>query len=238
MLSLRISPHHPQTPFRRGSQDPRPFFSPRKTQTELPQIIVCPNPVLPFFPSFFLHRWRPCDPQSALLFQPSQLRSFSPLSLERRREKPSHQIAFSSTLRVLTQLFDSRPLLVAKRFWQISKEIPPLVADPNPDRFRLALQNLGPAFIKVGQQLATRPDLLPANYLKSLALLHDSCEKIPDEVAKSIISAEGVDIDTANIKMCATASFGQVYKGVYKGEEVAKKVQRPEGDQRADSCRA
>lgn len=100
-------------------------------------------------------------------------------------------------------------------------------------RFREILSKLGPAFIKVGQALSTRPDLVPSVYLEELTKLQDQLPPFPNQVAYQFIEEELGDIP-ANIyaelspEPLAAASLGQVYKGRLKtGEIVAVKVQRP-----------
>jgi len=100
-------------------------------------------------------------------------------------------------------------------------------------RLREILTNLGPAYIKVGQALSTRPDLVSSVFLEELALLQDQLPPFPNEVAFQFIEEELGD-RPAEIyaeltpQPVAAASLGQVYKGKLKtGETVAVKVQRP-----------
>jgi predicted unusual protein kinase regulating ubiquinone biosynthesis (AarF/ABC1/UbiB family) len=95
------------------------------------------------------------------------------------------------------------------------------------------LEKLGPTFIKFGQLLSTRADLLPQPYLDGLARLQDSLEPFPFEQASEIIEDEvGVrlsrlfeDIDETPL---AAASLGQVHAGILRGgRPVVVKVQRP-----------
>lgn len=100
-------------------------------------------------------------------------------------------------------------------------------------QLRIMLTQLGPAFIKVGQALSTRPDLVPPLYLEELAKLQDQLPPFPNEVAYQFIEEElgdrpDVIYDELTPDPVAAASLGQVYKGKLKtGETVAVKVQRP-----------
>ncbi|NJR49542.1 MAG: AarF/ABC1/UbiB kinase family protein [Leptolyngbyaceae cyanobacterium CSU_1_3] len=98
---------------------------------------------------------------------------------------------------------------------------------------REMLTRLGPAFIKVGQALSTRPDLVPPVYLDELTKLQDQLPPFPNEIAFQFIQEElgdRPDVIYAELSELpiAAASLGQVYKGKLKtGETVAVKVQRP-----------
>jgi predicted unusual protein kinase regulating ubiquinone biosynthesis (AarF/ABC1/UbiB family) len=96
------------------------------------------------------------------------------------------------------------------------------------------LTQLGPAYIKIGQALSTRPDLVPPVFLEELARLQDQLPPFPNEIAYQFIKEE-LGAPPAEIyaelspEPIAAASLGQVYKGKLKtGEEVAVKVQRPD----------
>jgi predicted unusual protein kinase regulating ubiquinone biosynthesis (AarF/ABC1/UbiB family) len=100
-------------------------------------------------------------------------------------------------------------------------------------QLRKILTNLGPAYIKVGQALSTRPDLVPPVFLEELALLQDQLPPFPNELAYQFIEEELGDrpeeiYAELTAQPVAAASLGQVYKGKLKtGETVAVKVQRP-----------
>lgn len=96
------------------------------------------------------------------------------------------------------------------------------------------LLKLGPTFIKIGQSISTRADLLPLAYIKELSKLQDNVPAFPNEVAMQIIERElGKPIDALFAEIgpepIAAASLGQVYRGrLHSGETVAIKVQRPD----------
>jgi len=101
------------------------------------------------------------------------------------------------------------------------------------ERVRMACEELGPTYIKLGQILSTRPDLVPVDFIKELSKLQDNVPSSPfSEVSKIIESELGAppeDIfDFFEKAPLASASIGQVYRATLKdGEEVAVKVQRP-----------
>ncbi|MBW4507868.1 MAG: AarF/ABC1/UbiB kinase family protein [Scytonematopsis contorta HA4267-MV1] len=100
-------------------------------------------------------------------------------------------------------------------------------------QLREVLTRLGPTFIKVGQALSTRPDLIRKDFLEELIKLQDQLPPFDSRVAYQIIEAElGRPIKEMFSELSpypvAAASLGQVYHGwLHSGEEVAVKVQRP-----------
>ncbi len=101
-------------------------------------------------------------------------------------------------------------------------------------QLREMLTKLGPAYIKIGQALSTRPDLVPPMFLEELTQLQDKLPAFANEIAYQFIQEElGAPPQEIYTELSpepiAAASLGQVYKGkLNTGEEVAVKVQRPD----------
>ncbi|MCW8892512.1 MAG: AarF/UbiB family protein [Deltaproteobacteria bacterium] len=101
-------------------------------------------------------------------------------------------------------------------------------------RFRLALEELGPTFIKLGQLLSTRPDILPADVVAELSKLQDRIPPVPSEQIMAQIHCElGYPVEelfqSFEQTPLATASIAQVHRGTLKsGEQIVCKVRRPD----------
>lgn len=100
-------------------------------------------------------------------------------------------------------------------------------------RFRLAIEDLGPVFIKFGQMLSTRRDLLPADFADELALLQDQVTPFDGELAKQlIIEAMGIDVFEQHFRdfdstPLASASIAQVHTAtLIEGDAPQQKTQK------------
>lgn len=104
----------------------------------------------------------------------------------------------------------------------------------SPERIRAAFEELGPTFIKLGQLLSTRSDLLPQEYIDEFTKLQDNVNPLPFDVVKATIEAEfGKKIEDVyswfDPNPLAAASIGQVHEArLSQGEKVVVKIQRPE----------
>ncbi len=161
-------------------------------------------------------------------------------------ELPTEELRYDA--RTIVEYYRQRPLQVG---WRLVKILLPVVSfylslwwdkktggekrnqHSRAIQLRKILTKLGPAYIKVGQALSTRPDLVPPAYLDELTHLQDQLPPFSNEIAYGFIEAElGDRPDQIYAELTpepvAAASLGQVYKGKLKtGEVVAVKVQRP-----------
>ncbi|MDP2343027.1 MAG: AarF/UbiB family protein [Deltaproteobacteria bacterium] len=107
-------------------------------------------------------------------------------------------------------------------------------ARPVAERFASMLEDLGPTFVKLGQILSTRADLLPPDFIAALSHLQDQVPPFSvDEVRRALAEAWGVPVadhfTSFDETPLASASMAQVHAGVLKdGSDVVVKVQRPD----------
>jgi len=149
----------------------------------------------------------------------------------------------------LKEYFDKRPAVVYKRLGQIFGSSGPLLTKILIDiatkklkekevtraiEFREIITSLGPFFIKLGQALSIRPDILSPRVMVEMQQLCDKVPSFDSKTAFQIIEKElGKPVDEMFTKITAepiaAASLGQVYRATLRGseEEVAVKVQRP-----------
>ncbi|HXH01355.1 MAG TPA: AarF/UbiB family protein [Xanthomonadaceae bacterium] len=109
-----------------------------------------------------------------------------------------------------------------------------LATEGKPEEFVADLEALGPTFIKIGQAMSTRPDMVPPAYLAALERMQDKVEAEPFERIRDVVEAEfgmkiGKVFATFEEKPLGGASLAQVHAATLRdGREVAVKVQRPD----------
>lgn len=101
-----------------------------------------------------------------------------------------------------------------------------------PERIRMAMEDLGATYVKLGQMLSTRPDIVPKELLVQLEMLQDKVQPLPFNRIEQVLREEGIEIEAVFTEFArepvASASIGQVHRARLKdGKEVAVKVQRP-----------
>ncbi|MBE9231478.1 AarF/ABC1/UbiB kinase family protein [Cuspidothrix issatschenkoi LEGE 03284] len=161
-------------------------------------------------------------------YQPAELKQYNPEAIARYfRYRP--WLAWGRLLRILWS-FVGFILSLKWDEWQNQVEEN---QGKRATQLRHILTNLGPTFIKVGQALSTRPDLIRKDFLEELVKLQDQLPAFDNDLAYHIIETEldrsiGEMFREISPVPIAAASLGQVYRGrLISGEEVAIKVQRP-----------
>ena len=158
--------------------------------------------------------------------------------LERRKQSLKHTKAELST--TMKQLLSGELLEMKKSEKTRGAEILAVFAKHNfyangftPEELRITLEDLGPTYVKIGQIMSSRVDLLPQRYCKELEKLRQNVKELDPELARAVIEQEtGKKIEDIyqefRDKPLGSASIGQVHYAVLKdGTKVVTKVQRP-----------
>lgn len=161
-------------------------------------------------------------------YQPTQLNHYSPDAIARYyRFRPAH--VWGRAIKIIW--FFAGFLLNLK--WDEWFNLVELNKLKRAIQLREILTRLGPTFVKVGQALSTRPDLIRKDFLDELVKLQDQLPPFDNVLAYHIIETQlECPIEEVYSELSprpvAAASLGQVYRGrLVSGEEVAVKVQRP-----------
>jgi len=148
-------------------------------------------------------------------------------------------MAVSAYRRFFVVAYQFLPLLLAyardrRRFFVVGgpRQVTSEMRRERAQQLLESMLTLGPTFIKLGQLLSTRPDVLPPEYIQEFAKLQDEVPAAPWEEARVVLEEELGPIDDAfeafDPKAISGASLGQVYLADHEGQRVAVKVRRPD----------
>jgi len=169
--------------------------------------------------------------------EPEELRRYDPVKTrEYFATRPITLLKRGVRSFILLGSFSARLWLDRKTSGEnVSDEKKKQVNTKRATQLRNLLVSLGPTYVKLGQVLSSRADLLPAEYIEELRVLQDKVPPFDDDLARRILERElGPAASRLSLSSTpiASASLGQVYKGTWRNdsgelEEVAVKVQRP-----------
>lgn len=135
----------------------------------------------------------------------------------------------------------ARPAIIEQANFGSEAKVDKESGQEDPEKFASSLEEMGPTFVKLGQLLSTRSDLLPKRYIESLERLQDDVDPLPHETIREAFESDlNVRISKAfkrfDEKPIASASLGQVhYAELRDGKKVVVKVQRPGVRERINS---